>query len=159
MSEQPPIEPNEVPDADRGAGVASTLLGAGAFVAAAAALAFALSVSDNAHRARWPVVPTRAEGVQTPPAAQPGREGVVVVMYSTAWCGSCVAARAYMDRQGITYVDHDIDDDASAREAMQRLNPRGSVPTLDVDGQILVGFGPQYLESALDKAARKRAGI
>jgi glutaredoxin len=87
------------------------------------------------------------------------RQGIVVVMYSTNWCPSCVAARSYMDSHGIAYVDHDIEESESARSIMRRLNPRGSVPTIDVDGEVLVGFGPSHIERALDRAARKRAGI
>jgi glutaredoxin 3 len=87
------------------------------------------------------------------------RQGIVVVMYSTSWCPSCVAARSYMDSKGIAYVDHDIDQSESARMTMRRLNPRGSVPTIDIDGTVLVGFGAGSLEGALDRAARKRAGI
>jgi glutaredoxin len=87
------------------------------------------------------------------------RQGIVVVMYSTSWCPSCVAARSYMDGHGIAYVDHDIDQSESARLIMRRLNPRGSVPTIDIDGTVLVGFGAGSLEAALDGAARKRAGI
>jgi glutaredoxin 3 len=82
-----------------------------------------------------------------------------VVMYSTSWCPSCVAARSYMDSKSIAYVDHDIDQSESARAIMRRLNPRGSVPTIDIDGTVLVGFGAGSLEGALDRAARKRAGI
>jgi glutaredoxin 3 len=87
------------------------------------------------------------------------RNGIVVVMYSTSWCPSCVAARSYMDSHDIAYVDHDIDQSDSARTIMRRLNPRGSVPTIDIDGDVVVGFGPSQIESALDRAARKRAGI
>jgi glutaredoxin len=178
-------------------GLAPTLLGAGALIAAAAALAFALSVRDDLRSVRPPgqppppfrqepvvqeLEPLQGEVLQPAPKPlqtaaperprkptlerererdepRPAERGVVVVMYSTSWCPSCVAARRYMDQKGIAYVEHDIDESPPARAAMQRLNPRGSVPTIDVDGEVLVGFGPQHLEYALEKAARRRAGI
>jgi hypothetical protein len=39
---------------------------------------------------------------------------------------------------------------------MLRLNPRGSVPTIEVDQQVLVGFGPQSLGHSIAQAVQKR---
>src|SRR5262249_28157438 len=87
------------------------------------------------------------------------RNNITVVMYSTAWCPACKAARQYMTSKGIAYVDNDVDASESARATLKRLNPRGSIPTIDVDGDVMVGFGEEHFERMLDRAARKRAGI
>jgi glutaredoxin 3 len=85
------------------------------------------------------------------------RQSVSIVMYSTPWCPSCKAAHAYMDEKGIAFTDIDIEQSESARAIMRRLNPRGSVPTLDIDGAVMVGFSPRHLEQEIDGAAEKRA--
>jgi glutaredoxin len=87
------------------------------------------------------------------------RRNVSITMYSTAWCGACKAARSYMDREQIAYTEHDVDHDSSARERAHRLNPRGSIPIIDIDGDVLIGFSPKALESKIDASARKRARL
>jgi glutaredoxin len=87
------------------------------------------------------------------------RGGVLVVMYSTSWCPACKAAREYMTSHQIPYVDNDIEESESANAILKRLNPRGSIPTIDVDGEVMVGFSPEHIEAMLERAARKRAGI
>jgi len=89
-------------------------------------------------------------------ALKRARGNVAIVMYSAKWCGVCTRARNYMVENGISFAEHDIDEDDSARAAYERLNPRHSVPTIDVEGEVLVGFSGKSLEGLIDKAARKR---
>jgi glutaredoxin len=89
-------------------------------------------------------------------AQKRAREGVSVVMYSTSWCPSCVAARDYMTKNEIAFTEHDIDKSPSARAIQRRLNPKGSIPTIDVEGAVLVGFSGESLEQMIDAAAKKR---
>lgn len=88
---------------------------------------------------------------------QGARRNVAITMYSTSWCGVCKRARRYMKDKGISFVEHDVDQNAGARAAYRRLNPRQSVPTIQIDDEVLVGFAPQNLEAAIDRAAAKRS--
>lgn len=85
------------------------------------------------------------------------RGRVAITMYSTSWCGVCKRARKYMQDKGIGFVEHDVDENPGARAEYQRLNPRQSVPTIQIDDEVLVGFAPQNLEAAIDRAAAKRS--
>ena len=87
------------------------------------------------------------------------RRNVAVEMFSTSWCGVCTSARRYMEAQHISFVDHDIDQDPTARSRAQLLNPRLSVPILDVGGFVMIGFSERTLEDNLDRAAHKRVGL
>ena len=89
-------------------------------------------------------------------AQKRAREGVSITMYSTSWCPSCVAARAYMTKNAIPFTEHDIEQSPSARAIQRRLNPKGSIPTIDVEGTVLVGFSGDSLENMIDAAAKKR---
>lgn len=60
-----------------------------------------------------------------------------------------------MDAEGIAYTDHDVEEDERAERRLLALNPRGSVPTFDIDGETRIGFSPRNLESAIDGAARR----
>ena len=47
---------------------------------------------------------------------------------------------------------------AKVRAALSSaLNPKGSIPTIDVDGEVMVGFGPEHMQDMLRRAAQRRA--
>jgi glutaredoxin len=87
------------------------------------------------------------------------REKVRIVMYGAPWCGVCRKALAYMHDKRITFTEHNIEVEPSARTTLRRLNPGGSIPTFQIDDDVVVGFGPRSFEHALDTAARRRAGL
>lgn len=90
-------------------------------------------------------------------ALKRARGNVSITMYSTSWCPSCVAAREYMTKSSIPFTEHDIEKSPSARAIQRRLNPKGSIPTIDVEGAVLVGFSRDSLEEMIEVAAKKRA--
>jgi glutaredoxin len=89
-----------------------------------------------------------------PPGAS--SDDVAVAMYMTSWCPVCRRARAWLERQGVPFVEHDVETDARAARLMRSLNPRGAVPMFDVDGRILIGFSPPMLRQALELAEQER---
>lgn len=87
-----------------------------------------------------------------PPVAAP-READVIV-YKTDWCGVCKQLTAYLDRKGVKYVAKDIEKDgAAAGELREKADKQriktGSVPVIDVRGELLVGFDRNRLEQLL----------
>ena len=95
-------------------------------------------------------------GAPADPALAQARGQVAITMYSTSWCGACRVARRYFDERGIAYRELDVERDRSAALRMRELNPRGSVPTIDIEGQVLIGFSSRAIEAAIDSAARRR---
>lgn len=54
-----------------------------------------------------------------------------VTMYSTTWCGYCRRLKSAMEREGIAYVEVDIEDDPAAAELVMKVNGGfQTVPTL-----------------------------
>jgi mycoredoxin len=54
-----------------------------------------------------------------------------VTMYSTTWCGYCSRLKAQMTREGIEFVEVDIERDPAAAEFVERVNGGNqTVPTL-----------------------------
>lgn len=86
------------------------------------------------------------------------RNKVTITMYSTTWCGVCTEARNYMQSKQIAFRELDVDHDAAAKAKARTLNPRGSVPTIAIDEEVLVGFSPKSLEDRISRAAKRRAG-
>jgi mycoredoxin len=55
----------------------------------------------------------------------------VVTMYSTVWCGYCRRLKDQMEREGISYLVVDIEDDPDAAELVMSVNGGNqTVPTL-----------------------------
>jgi glutaredoxin 3 len=104
---------------------------------------------------------------QAPPADRPDRaehdrrvteamRTVDITTYGAVWCPSCKAAHKWLDAQGIAYVDKDIEKNRDANRAMRALNPAGTIPTIDIEGQVLIGFDARAIEHAIRTAAEKR---
>lgn len=84
---------------------------------------------------------------------------VTVIVYGASWCQPCHHAMDHLKKLGVPAVFKDIEADGGAKAEMQSKLERigksaGSIPIIDVGGQILVG----YSKGALDKALHKAAG-
>ncbi|HSN07317.1 MAG TPA: mycoredoxin [Candidatus Angelobacter sp.] len=56
---------------------------------------------------------------------------MAVTMYTTAWCGFCSRLKAQMNREGIEFVEVDIERDPTAAKLVERVNGGNqTVPTL-----------------------------
>lgn len=54
-----------------------------------------------------------------------------LTMYSTPWCGYCRRLKTQLDREGIGFVDVDIEQDPSAADYVGRVNGGNfTVPTV-----------------------------
>ncbi len=54
-----------------------------------------------------------------------------VTMYSTIWCGYCRRLKAQMEREGIAYLEVDIENDPVAAELVMSVNGGNqTVPTV-----------------------------
>jgi glutaredoxin len=94
-----------------------------------------------------------------PPQAGPDRGATEVVIYGAAWCKPCHQAADFLKKKRVPYVMKDIEEDAGALAEMQGKLAKtgqhgGSIPVIDVRGQVLVGFSPGAIERALATAAK-----
>ncbi len=81
---------------------------------------------------------------------------VPITLYTTPWCPHCSRARQWLRHNGIPFVERDIEKDPANRRALTALNPRGGVPTIDVDGQVMVGFCEHQVGEAIARAVQRR---
>jgi glutaredoxin-like protein NrdH len=77
-----------------------------------------------------------------------------VNFYGLSTCGWCRKAREYLDTNDIdynwVYVDQCQGEDRTATVARVReLNSRGSYPTMQIDGQVVVGYDEDRLNELL----------
>src|SRR4051795_9812762 len=59
-----------------------------------------------------------------------------ITMYTTAWCGFCVRAKAFLEAKGLAYEEVRVDDDPAFRARLLELTGGRTVP------QILIGDRP-----------------
>jgi glutaredoxin len=78
---------------------------------------------------------------------------VHVLVYTTSWCPVCKKAKRGMASSGVPYEERDVEASSADARQMRQINPRGSVPTFDVDGEVLVGFSPDGLIATMKRAA------
>lgn len=69
---------------------------------------------------------------------------VKVVVYSTRYCGYCVAAKRLLTAKGVAFEDLAIDLSPQLREQMQALTRRTSVPQIFIDDQHVGGCQELY---------------
>lgn len=82
-------------------------------------------------------------------------EEITIEMYSATWCAACARAKRWLGERGIQYEEVDVDRRAGALEQLRMLNPRTSLPTFDVEGDVLVGFEETRLAQAIVGATRR----
>ena len=74
-----------------------------------------------------------------------------VQLYTTAWCGYCVRAKALLDSRGIDYDEISLDGDAHFRQKLLDLTGGWTVPQILVDGKPIGGYTELW---RLDKSGR-----
>jgi glutaredoxin len=99
----------------------------------------------------------RASAVELPQGLEPPETVAAtggVVVYKTAWCGVCKQVEAYLKKKGVAYEAKDIEKDRQAAAELQakaqaKSVRTGSVPIIDVRGELIVGFDRARLEQLL----------
>ena len=73
-----------------------------------------------------------------------------VKVYSTPTCPYCVRLKQFLKENNVSYEDIDVSsDEARSREMVEKTGQMG-VPSLDIDGQIIVGFDKEAIKKALN---------
>jgi len=111
-------------------------------------------------KARLEALAPSATPPPTPSASAAVATGdVSATVYGAEWCGPCHQAEALLKSLGVKVTKKDIEENPTAgaemREKLKRVHRQGgSIPVIDVMGQILVGFSPGALRAAVDHAKR-----
>lgn len=102
-----------------------------------------------------------APSAAPPPSASAQAEApsarVTAIIYGASWCGPCHQAEALLKSLGVQVTKKDIEESSAAAREMQEKLRRihrqgGSIPVIDVMGQIFVGFSEGALRKAVQRA-------
>jgi len=72
-----------------------------------------------------------------------------VKIYSTPTCAYCHMAKEYFKEKKIDFKDFDVSSDNAAAEEMKKISGQLSVPVIDINGKIILGFDQEKIEEAL----------
>ena len=73
-----------------------------------------------------------------------------VKVYTSNTCPYCVSAKEYLNEKGVEYVERNVQTDKEARKELMAMGHMG-VPVLIIDGEELVGFDKDKIDSLLAK--------
>ncbi len=74
-----------------------------------------------------------------------------IQLYTTAWCGYCVRAKALLDSKGLAYDEIDLDGDPAFRAKLRDLTGGWTVPQILIDDRPIGGYTELW---RLDKDGR-----
>ncbi len=80
-----------------------------------------------------------------------------IQIYTTAWCGYCVRAKALLDGKGIPYEEVRIDDDPAFRKTIFDLTGGWTVPQILIDGRPIGGYAELWRLDASGALAERLA--
>jgi len=61
-------------------------------------------------------------------------------LYTTAWCGLCLRAKALLDARELDYDEVVLDDDPSFRQTVFDAGGQWTVPLVLIDGKPIGGY-------------------
>ncbi|EEH96390.1 glutaredoxin domain-containing protein [Clostridium tertium] len=72
----------------------------------------------------------------------------MIKIYSTSWCPSCIKAKRFFEMKGWDYKEINVADKHEDREEVFKVSGQRTVPVIDIDGEIIVGFDRNKIELA-----------
>jgi glutaredoxin 3 len=63
-----------------------------------------------------------------------------IQIYSTAWCGYCVRAKALLEHLGLPFEELSLDEDPHFRATLHERTGGWTVPQILVDGRPIGGY-------------------
>jgi alkyl hydroperoxide reductase subunit F len=72
-----------------------------------------------------------------------------VTLYSAEFCPFCKIAKDFLEKNNISFVMHDVQNDAEKAKEMVQKSGQSGVPVFDIDGKIIVGFDEPKIREAL----------
>jgi glutaredoxin len=89
--------------------------------------------------------------VSAAPANEESAQRARVRMFTTAWCGYCNKARAYLRARGTPFQDLDVETSATAKAEFDSIGGKG-VPVIFAGNQRMDGYSEKRLEQMLKTA-------
>ncbi|MEE4184952.1 MAG: glutaredoxin 3 [Gammaproteobacteria bacterium] len=67
-------------------------------------------------------------------------QSATVIVYTTAWCGYCAAAKRLLNSKQVTFEEIAVDGNAELRAEIAERSGRHTVPQIFIDGRSVGGY-------------------
>ncbi|AKA68866.1 glutaredoxin domain-containing protein [Clostridium scatologenes] len=74
----------------------------------------------------------------------------MVKVYSMSDCPWCKKAKTYLSTKGIDYIDINVEKDIAGRKELLEISKQQNVPTININGNIVVGFDKDKIDEYLN---------
>ena len=64
----------------------------------------------------------------------------MIIIYSTTWWGSCIAAKKLLNDKDLSYEEINIEETGISREDLTRLTGSYTVPQIIINDEVIGGF-------------------
>ncbi len=68
-----------------------------------------------------------------------------IMIYSTPSCHACGMAKEFFKEQNISFEEYNVASDAEKRKEMLQKTGQMSVPVIEIDGSVIIGFDKQVV--------------
>ncbi len=75
-----------------------------------------------------------------------------VIVYTTPTCHFCIAVKDFLKEKRVNYKEIDVSKDQTAAQEMINKSGQMGVPVIDFDGEIVIGFDEEKIESLIKKS-------
>ncbi len=72
-----------------------------------------------------------------------------VIIYTTSTCPYCTMAKMFLKEHGVSFVEKNVAQDRAAANEMIEKSGKMGVPTIDINGEIIVGFDRDAIKKVL----------
>jgi glutaredoxin-like YruB-family protein len=72
-----------------------------------------------------------------------------VKVYSTPTCPYCIRVKQFLKDIAVDFEDIDVSRDQDAAQEMIKRSGQMSVPIIDIDGKLIIGFDKEQIKRAL----------
>jgi len=96
-------------------------------------------------------IPSPFHSFPLPAATRPTGLGARVLVYTTSWCPTCRAAKGWLTANHVPFEERDIEASDTYASEMRALNPRMSIPTFNIEGEVFVGFSAAWVTEAVER--------
>ena len=73
-------------------------------------------------------------------------------VYSTEFCPYCVVLKEFLKEKNVVFEEIDVTEDLKAQEEMIDKSGQMSVPVVEIDGEIVIGFDKERIATLLGLA-------
>lgn len=74
-----------------------------------------------------------------------------IKVYSTPTCPWCKKLKEHLGEKGVEYEDIDVAGNPEKAQEMIKKSGQMGVPQIEIDGEVIVGFDMEAVDSALAK--------